>query len=165
MKSVLLLVISLVFSTEGHNLTIEQQYSVPEWAQRLLQKSDFARSYLPDAYLNPFCHRGDFDGDGKADFALFVREKSSHKVGIAFLHQGTGKHYVVGAGHKIRQGGDDFSWVDAWIVFDKGPVSQGADEGPPPKLRGDALLIFKTEAASAILWWTGTVYRWYQQGD
>jgi hypothetical protein len=36
------------------------------------------------------------------------------------------------------------------IVFDKGPVSQGADEGPPTKLKGDALLIFKTEAASAI---------------
>jgi hypothetical protein len=27
------------------------------------------------------------------------------------------------------------------------------------------LLIFKTETASAILWWTGTGYRWYQQGD
>jgi hypothetical protein len=74
MKSVLLLVMSLVVGTEGHNLTIEQQYSVPEWAQRLLQKSDFERSYLPDAYLNPFCHRGDFDGEGKPiSLCLFDR--------------------------------------------------------------------------------------------
>jgi hypothetical protein len=32
-------------------------------------------------------------------------------------------------------------------------------------LRGDGLLVEKTESASAILWWDGARYRWYQQGD
>jgi hypothetical protein len=165
MKAVLLLAMSLVVGGERQGLTIEQQYSVPEWAERVFQQRDFGKSYVLDAHLNPFCLRADFDGDGKADFAVFVREKSSNKIGIAFVHQGTGKFYVVGAGRKIPDHGDDLSWVDAWIVFDKGPVSQGADETPPPRLKGDALLIFKTEAASARLWWTGSTYRWYQQGD
>src|SRR5262249_28306244 len=121
-------------------------------------------SYELDAHLNPFCLRADFDGDGKIDFVVFIRERSSGKIGIAFIHQGSGMLYIIGAGTPGIHG-DDYRWIDAWTVFEKGVVSQGADETPPPKLKGDALLIFKTEAASAILWWTGSGYRWYQQGD
>src|SRR5262245_30144850 len=165
MKTVLLLLISLIGARGFQSLTFQQEYSVPEWVQEITKQPAFEKSYVLDAHLNPFCHRGDFEGDGKPDFAVFVREKSSHKIGIAFFHRGTGKYYVLGAGHNIANHGDDLSWVDAWVVFERGAVSQGADGTPPPKLRGDALLIFKTESASAILWWTGTEYRWYQQGD
>jgi len=148
----------------GQSLTFQQRYSVPDWANRVLEQPDFQKRYEMDAHLNPFCLRADFDGDGKADFAVFVRERSSGKIGIAFVHRSNEMLYIVGAG-KPGAHGDDYSWVDAWIVYDKGVVSLGAGEGPPPTLKGDGLHIFKTESASAILWWNGREYRWYQQGD
>jgi len=36
--------------------------------------------------------------------------------GIAFLHAG-GDVTVVGAGHAIGNGGDDFHWMDEWHVM------------------------------------------------
>jgi len=165
MNSILLTLVSLlVHSTWLQSLTVEQQYSVPEWANRVMERGDFQKLYEMDAHLNPFCQRADFDGDGKLDFAVFVRERSSGKIGIAFIHRGNETPYIVGAG-KPGVHGDDYTWIDAWIVFDKGVVQQGAEASPPPKLIGDGLLIFKTESASAILWWNGREYRWYQQGD
>lgn len=154
----------IVRSAAAQSLTVEQLNAVPDWAKRVIERPAFANRYELDGHLNPFCQRGDFDGDGKLDFAAFIRERSSGKIGIALIHHSTGALYIVGAG-KPGIHGDDYAWVDAWRVFDKDVVPQGADEGPPPKLKGDALLIFKTEAASAILWWTGSGYRWYQQGD
>jgi hypothetical protein len=44
-------------------------------------------------------------------------------------------------------------------------VQRGADGKPPPKLRGDALMVMKTEAASGLVYWDGKRYGWYQQGD
>ena len=61
--------------------------------------------------------------------------------------------------------GDNFSGLDAWHVFRHGPVQRGADGKPPPKLRGDALMVIKTEAASGLIYWDGKRYGWYQQGD
>jgi hypothetical protein len=164
--SVLILLVAalIVHSAVTQSLTVEQLYTLPDWAKVVIERPDFARTYELDAHLNPFCQRADFDGDGKLDFAVFIRERSSGKIGIAFIHHSTGALYIVGAG-KSGAHGDDYAWVDAWRVFDKGVVGQGASEEKPPKLKGDALLVFKTEAASAILWWTGSTYRWYQQGD
>lgn len=162
---VVLIVLSSVVCIAGaQNLTVEQRYTVPEWARKVMERPDFAKHYELDRHLNPFCQRADFDGDGKLDFATFIRERSTGKIGIAFIHHSTGALYTVGAG-KPGIHGDDYSWVDAWRIFEKGVIPQGVGEGPPPRLKGDALLIFKTEAASAILWWTGSMYRWYQQGD
>jgi hypothetical protein len=65
----------------------------------------------------------------------------------------------------LGNAGDDFSWMDAWYVFQRGPVRRGADEKAPPKLRGDALMVSKSESASALIYWNGKNYAWYQQGD
>src|SRR5678816_4934994 len=158
--------LSLLLSIAGvsaspQTLTVEQGYSVPEWVDGVLKQRSFASWYELDAHLNPYCVRGDFDGDGKLDFASFIHEKKSEKLGIVFVHRGPRTFYIVGAGKAIPEHGDDLRWVDAWVVFDKGRVMRGAGEGQPPKLKGDALLIFKTEAASSILWWSGNGYAWY----
>lgn len=44
-------------------------------------------------------------------------------------------------------------------------VGRGADGKAPPKLRGDGLMVIKTESASALIYWNGKRYAWYQQGD
>lgn len=57
--------------------------------------------------------------------------------------------------------------MDAWDVYDKGIVYHGMDEDEtnPPVLIGDAIDVAETEAASALIYWDGKQYRWYQQGD
>ena len=141
-----------------------QRYTLPDWSQPQLQAEAFAQRYVLDAYLNPYCLHGDFDGDGKGDFALFVRDRAQQRIGIAFLHQAGEAPVVVGAGREVGNGSDDFGWVDAWSLFERGPVPAGI-EGDGPQLRGDGVMIYRAESSSALLWWDGKDYRWHQQGD
>jgi hypothetical protein len=127
---------------------------------------DLPAAYATEDRVRP-CHlSGDFDGDGKEDIAVVVRQAATAKRGIAIWQSHSHTWQVVGAGHAVGEGGDDFSWMDAWSVYPKGKrVEEGVEAGPPPRLRGDGLLVEKTEAASAIIYWSGKNYRWYQQGD
>jgi hypothetical protein len=96
---------------------------------------------------------------------VLIHETSSSKVGIAIVFYKNHHVELLGAGRPKPDGRDDFAWMDAWQVYDRGPVEQGVGEGKPPTLRGDALLVERTEAASALLWWNGKEFLWYQQGD
>jgi hypothetical protein len=44
-------------------------------------------------------------------------------------------------------------------------VAQEVSETTVPHLHRDALLVGKTEAASALIYWNGRRYVWLQQGD
>ena len=133
--------------------------SVAEALAKFPQTADYALS----ARINPFYVRGNFDGDGSVDTAILVVEKASGKQGIAFiLERGI---EIVGAGKAIGNGGYDLSWMDAWYVYDKDKVEQGAFDEGPPTLKGDALMAIKTESASGLVYWDGDGFAWYQQGD
>jgi hypothetical protein len=121
--------------------------------------------YTLSAHLNPYYLQADLDGDGQRDAAVLIKHKVSGKVGIAVFHAGQPAPIVLGAGKFTGNGGDDFSWMDAWQIRDRGAVGRGSGEGAPPVLKGDAILVIKTEAASGLLHWTGSDYAWYQQGD
>jgi hypothetical protein len=54
--------------------------------------------------------------------------------------------------------------MGSWQVYSKGRAAQEA-EGGVPDLRGDALFVGKSEAASALIYWNGNRYAWSQQGD
>lgn len=140
-------------------------WNSPEWVTNLVEKKDFDRRYRFTSRINPFYLRGDFNGDGKTDIAVLIKEIKTGKQGIAVLHYGINNIIVIGAGNALGNGGDDFSWMDLWHVQRKGKVEQGVGEGMPPKLRGEALYIEKSESASALIYWTGRKYQWYQQGD
>ncbi|PYL37652.1 MAG: hypothetical protein DMF36_09310, partial [Verrucomicrobia bacterium] len=114
--------------------------------------------------VNPFYLRGDFIGDGKADIAILVKQRSTGKLGIAIINGATDKVTVVGAGNAIGNGGDDFKWMDTWQVYSKARAIGEADRSVP-HLRSDALLVGKSEAASALIYWNGKRYVWFQQGD
>ena len=76
-----------------------------------------------------------------------------------------GKVTILGAGTAIGNGGDDFEWVDTWHVYSKARAAKESGERRIPHLRGDALLVSKTEAASALIYWNGKRYVWLQEGD
>jgi len=64
-----------------------------------------------------------------------------------------------------RAGGADFSWMNEQQVYPKGAVHRSAVNEQPPRLRGDALVVKKLEASSGIIFWDGSAYRWYEQGN
>ena len=136
---------------------------LPDAVKRALTNGSPGKEYDLSCHMNPSHLEGDFNGDGKMDTAVLVKERSSGKLGIAVVHGTTGKVTILGAG--IGNGGDDFEWMDSWQVYSKTRFAHAAGEISVPRLRGDALLVEKSETASAFIYWNGKRYVWSQQGD
>jgi hypothetical protein len=152
-------------SLSADTLTFPQRESLPPWVLDRLAEGKLDAAYRVSTQLNPFYLSGDLDGDGRADAAILVRHIASGKLGIAALQAGSGGTHVLGAGVDVGNGGDDFAWMDFWRIYQKASVPEGPTEDAPPALIGDALLVGKSESASALLYWDGKGYRWYQEGD
>lgn len=140
-------------------------WNSPTWVLALVKEKQFDKKYKFITRLNPFYLRGDFNGDGRPDFAVLIERLSDKKQGIAVFHDRDSIIHVIGAGRSFGNGGDDFTWMDVWHVYPIDKVERGADEGLPPTLKGEAFLVEKSESASAIIYWQGKAYAWYQQGD
>jgi hypothetical protein len=125
-----------------------------------LGEQRFASTYALTTRINPYFLQGDFNGDGRLDIAVLIEQKRTMQQGIAILHAGSMTPIVVGAGREIGNGGDDFSWLDAWSIQARDTRGKTA-----PALRGDALLVQKLESASGLIYWDGRAYQWRQQGD
>jgi hypothetical protein len=117
--------------------------------------------YRITARLNPFYLHGDFDGDGRADYAVLIARGEEN--GILICRASEGKPIILGAGRPFN-GMRDLNF-DAWMIYPKEPVQRGVGEGSPPTLRGDAVEVVWSEKASALLYWNGSGFQWYQQGD
>jgi hypothetical protein len=135
-----------------------QRQNVPEWIVQRFCAKNLCAQYEFAFTLNPFYLRGDFDGDGKPNAAILVRNKESAKVGIAICHTGKNEVFFVGAGTTIGNAGDDFSWMDAWQVYANARTGR-------PKLIGEALLVEKSESGGGLIYWDGKHYKWQQRGD
>ena len=138
---------------------------VPKAAKKALTNGSTGKKYDLSSYIDPCYLEGDFNGDGKLDAAVLMKEPSTGKRGIAIVHGTTRKVTILGAGIVVGNGGDDFQWLDCWQVYSKTHVGHLAREATLPHLRGDVLLLEKSEAASALIYWNGQRYVWYQQGD
>jgi hypothetical protein len=138
---------------------------VPDRVKKALTNGSTGKKYDLTFHVNPSYLEGDFNGDGEMDAAVLIKERSTGKLGIAIVHYTTGKVTILGAGIGIGNGGDDFEWMDSWQVYSKTRAAHAAGEISVPQLRGDALLVEKSEAASALIYWNGKRYVWSQQGD
>ncbi len=138
---------------------------IPDTVKRALTNGSAGKKYDLSFRINPCYLEGDFNGDGKMDVAVLVKERSTGKLGIAIVHATTGKVTILGAGIGIGNGGDDFEWMDSWQVYAKTRAAYASGETSVPRLRGDALLVEKIETASALIYWNGKRYVWSQQGD
>lgn len=138
---------------------------MPDTVKRALTNGATGKKYDLSSRLNPSYLEGDFNGDGKMDTAVLVKERFTGKLGIAIVNVITGKVTILGAGIGIGNGGDNFEWMDFWQVYSKTRAEHSASKANIPHIRGDALLVEKTEAASALIYWNGKRYAWLQQGD
>jgi hypothetical protein len=93
--------------------------NVPDTVKKALTNGSTGKKYDLSFHVNPSYLEGDFNGDGKMDAAVLVKERSTGKLGIAIVHGTTGKVTILGAGFGIGNGGDDFEWMDSWQVYSK----------------------------------------------
>jgi hypothetical protein len=142
-----------------------QLHHIPEPVENVIVHGPLAKKYEVAFRLNPFYLRGDFNGDGKIDVAVLVKQRSTGKLGVAIVHGGTSKVTILGAGTAVGNGGDDFEWMDTWQVYSKTRVAPGGNVTNAPHIRGDALLVGKSETAGALIYWNGKRYTWFQHGD
>jgi len=155
--ALVLSLLAAVAATEARamdGLDTPQAASLPPALVQAMLANAALSDYALDPRLNPYYLRGDFDADGKADTALLVKHKGSGKSGIAIVHGGATPLAVLGAGKAFGNGGDDFSWQDAWYV-----VPDAAKAG------GEALAIVRTESGGGLAHWNGKRYVWHQHGD
>jgi hypothetical protein len=138
---------------------------VPDAVKEALTNGSAGKKYDLSFQIKPSYLEGDFDGDGNMDTAVLVKERSTNKVGIAIVNSTTRKVTILGAGTAIGHGGDDFEWMDSWKIYSKKRAAHAPSETSVSRLRGDALLVEKNEAASALIYWNGRKYVWSQQGD
>jgi hypothetical protein len=140
------------------------QAQLPAWATQQLDSLAKREAIEVSARMNPFVLRGDFDGDGKGDLAVLVKNKDSKKEGIVFLFRQKTAPLVVGAGHALSSGGDDFAWLEVWQVEDKGSLQHSYHE-KSLRLKTDGIVVAKEGSASALIYIKGGKAFWQQQGD
>ena len=115
---------------------------------------------------NPFYLRGDFDGDGKPDYALAVRSKTGG-TGV-LICGGNGSLFLLGAG---ISGGSRFSDMEQdrflapqWAVYTKQDVTAlGAFQvnvpRPVPTVKGEAIAMIWEDGIS-LIYWDGSKFMW-----
>src|SRR5215467_5295302 len=119
------LLFSLIFaSLAGGTFAQVDEYNLPIAVQHCLQSGQASDLESSDR-MNPFFLRGDFNGDGRMDYAVLVTQRTSQKKGIAICLAGRESPIVIGAGRQFTfQGGkqfDDLKSFDAWKIDDDTP--------------------------------------------
>jgi len=109
--------------------------------------------------MNPFYLSGDFDGDGKLDFAVQVVRSGSKGVLICLSNRKT--PLLVGAGSSTVWPSSQKWRFDAWSIVPK----ESTAVSWPPNAKHDAILLDVKETANGLLYWDGTALRWVQLSD
>ncbi len=143
--------------------------NIPLGVSEAVETRHFTEAYKLDGSMNPFYLRGDFDGDGKPDYAFWIKAKAGGATGIAIWLSSRQKLIILGAGVPFGFSGStrsDFGGKNiVWQVYGKRPVEQGEDGGTPPTLVGEAIWLGTKGIASGLIYWDGESFKWYQQGD
>jgi hypothetical protein len=114
---------------------------------------------------NPFCVTGDFDGNGRRDFALLIQDSlgarifAFHRIGATYVPH---LAYNTAAPHERLQG--SLSGIGLFRV----PPTEHADmygEGRPLKARHDAFEAVEYEISSWTMVWDGRRYRTFWTSD
>ena len=121
---------------------------------------------------NPYYLRGDFDGDGKIDYAVAVRGRKTKRNGVPVCG-GSGRTFVLGADQPLRppfsdMPNDNFV-APNWAVYSKAEVGAlKAFAGVnvpviPANLMGEPLAMI-WEDGIALIYWNGREFKWAPPG-
>jgi hypothetical protein len=146
------------------------QSELPKWGQEKLKS--FADSYVSAPYIDPQFIETDLSGDKTPDLAILIECKADKKKGILILFGRIDKSFVIGAGTKFGNGGDDFKWANVWSVF-KDKVTYettfkpdgDVDTGKKVTLDRNAITIREEEGSGGLIYYNGKEFIWIHQGD
>jgi hypothetical protein len=110
--------------------------------------------------------KGDFDGVGKTDYAVLVKQQNTKAKGILLVFA-SGGTALLGAGKPVQYGAEPSTDLnfDEWSVYSKDKVIESGEDQPVLKLCRDSLLVSYHESASGLFYWLRGKAHWYQQGD
>jgi hypothetical protein len=147
----------------GANSRADETFRPDKVAQCLKSPKAAGLTVLTD--INPYYLRGDFDGDGKPDYAFSVRsEKGGTGVVVC---AGNGVLLLLGSGI----GGSQFSnmpqdnfLAPQWAVYAKQEVTalaafQSNVPRPVPTVKGESIAMIWEDGIS-LIYWDGTKFRW-----
>ena len=76
---------------------------MPDAVKKALTNGTMGKKYDLSFRVKPSFLTGDFNGDGKMDTAVLIKERSTGKIGIAIVYGTTGQVTILGAGIGIGQ--------------------------------------------------------------
>lgn len=93
------------------------QANLPLWGQERIKEIE--KKYDVAKYIHPYFLQADFSGDQKDDLAVLIQSKTEKKKGIVIIFAQSNTHFILGAGKKFGNGGDNFSWAEKWAIFNR----------------------------------------------
>ena len=120
--------------------------------------------------------QADFNGDNNQDIVFLITEKQTKKKGILLIHNKTNECFLLGAGMRFGNGGDNFKWVDKWSIYNKKMANETQFDhqtgdiigGKKVKLSRPGILMEDYEDGAAlagmIIYWNGKKYIEIHQG-
>ena len=132
------------------------EYNIPQEVNSCLKE---VSGLTLSGEMNPFYLTGDFDGDGKLDFAVQVVRGESK--GILFCLSSQRIPLLVGAGSSVVWPSTQKWRFDAWSIVPK----ESKAVSRPAKASHDAILLDVKETANGLLYWDGATFRWKQLSD
>jgi hypothetical protein len=103
-------------------MTAEQTKLLPGWAREKFATAN--KKYEVIRWIDPGLVHGDFNGDGKRDVSVLVRNRQNKKIGLAVVFRGELEPIVLGAGKEFGEAGDDFEWLTGWEMVATDPKSK-----------------------------------------
>lgn len=165
------LTISLFTSIIAHS------QSLPDWFTAIYTKKGLDKEYVLVSSIKPSFLEADFNADTYEDIAVLVVAKKTKKKGVLIIHQKTNTFAILGAGNRLSDGGDDFSWIDKWQLYKKRVAFESLFDKKSGDIIGSrkvnlkqtGILLEDYEDGAAlsggILYWNGKTYQWIQQGE
>ncbi len=132
------------------------EYNVPTKVESCLKNSS---GLAINGEINPFYLSGDFDGDGRLDFAVQVLRGKAKGILVCLSSRKT--PLIVGAGSSLIWPASEKWRFDAWSIVPK----ESTDVSRPSKAKHDAILLDVKETANGLLYWDGSALRWEQLSD
>jgi len=122
------------------------------------------KPYKIDPRVNPYYLRGDFDGDGKPDFAVMVIGPKSDVSGLVIC-QGDGKALVLGAGStaKFSAKKDDNFLSSDWEVLTLAEFRELLYDKRAGELAKGEVISLNWEDGNGYVYWDGKQYRWFEE--
>src|ERR1035437_6962145 len=91
-----LVCMAICYTAWSQDFNVAIVFSLPPQVEKVFRQSALSKTYEFTSHVNPYYLQGDFNGDGRLDTAVLIKEKATGKVGIAIFHGGSNKIIKLG---------------------------------------------------------------------